>query len=90
MRTILGDRPTFDRNNIFELMGAEEATKGQTYAVAIGLTVVASVTKDIDWSAYVLDREHDDGVQYALDHGDKLPEAAARALFPGVEERYRR
>lgn len=57
------------------------------HMVLLDLKVVAIVTSGIDWAAYVSPGTA--SLADATSRGDKLPEAAARALFPGVEEPYR-
>jgi hypothetical protein len=64
------------------------------------VVVIASVTEGVDWAAYqdamaVVSsrRPHQDIRAYLVDraskHGDKVSEAEARALFPGIDLPYR-
>ena len=58
----------------------------------VGIAIVASVTKSIDWAAYI---GADDGysedacLQWTARHGSKLSEEDARHLFPDIELPYR-
>jgi hypothetical protein len=58
-----------------------------------GITMVASVTENIDWTAYI---GADDGweedacIKWAADYGAKLSECDARHFFPGINLPYRR
>lgn len=57
-----------------------------------GITIVAVITEDIDWAAYI---GADDGweeeacIKWAADYGAKLSESDARYIFPSIELPYR-
>ena len=59
----------------------------------INIAVVASITKEVDWAAYIgandspTERE---ALHYTAKHGSKLQEADARYFFPNIELKYRR
>ena len=89
MQTILGNRVAWDRNSEGAILNPEELPQGSVYAVTVEVTAVAVITTGIDWAAYYDDLGTLEDKDIAT-HGAKLPEAAARALFPDVEERYRR
>ena len=74
-------------------MGRElvEARYWNTCGVAIA--VVAVITKDIDWAAYIGATKpvgiRDDTIQWTRDWGAKLSEADARHFFPNMTLPYR-
>lgn len=56
------------------------------------IAIVACVTKDIDWAAYIgadNSQTEDDTLHYAAKYGCKLSEKDARYFFPGIELPYR-
>ena len=58
-----------------------------------GIAIVAVVTGDVDWSAYVGadDGQHEAACcQWTADKGDKLREVDAKYFFPKIELPYRR
>ena len=57
---------------------------------ALHMHVLVAMTTRIEcaWAAYIGPVEgvnHDLEFEYVLDHGDKLPEEVARALFPSLD-----
>ena len=57
-----------------------------------GIVVVASITEDIDWAAYIgADNgwSEQDCIEWAKDYGSKLSESDARHFFPNVTLPYR-
>ena len=56
------------------------------------IAIVAVVTKDIDWAAYIgADNSYteDETLNYVARRGCKLTEKDARYFFPGIELPYR-
>ena len=58
------------------------------------LAIVACVTKDVDWAAYIgtdaPDSYHeDDTLKYVAEHGCKLSEKDAEHFFPEIKLPYR-
>ena len=74
-------------------MSVEEAEKWQPLtryrALSSRVLVVATTRIECSWAAYcdaVPGSVHRDEWQYVLDHGAKLDESVARALFPLFDE----
>jgi len=60
----------------------------RSYALATCVLVVATSRVEGTWCAYCNDvpgRSHQHEIQGVLDHGDKLGEEVARAMFPEFE-----
>ena len=58
----------------------------------VGIAVIASVTKDIDWAAYIgADNGYSEAtcLQWTAKHGQKLREVDARYFFPEINLPYR-
>ena len=58
-----------------------------------GIAIVASVTEDIDWAAYIgadNGQREDACLQWTAERGAKLSEADARHYFPEIKLPYRR
>lgn len=57
-----------------------------------GIAIVASITEDIDWAAYIgADNGYSelDCLEWTRDFGAKLSEADARHFFPNIKLPYR-
>jgi len=57
-----------------------------------GIAIVASVTKGVDWAAYIgADNGYSENacLQWTAKHGSKLLEKDARHLFPNISLPYR-
>jgi len=74
-------------------LGSKEVREGRYWNSGYGVCIMASITKGIDWAAYIdADngyREHD-CMRKTLESGSKLSEADARHFFPDIELPYRR
>jgi len=62
----------------------------------VGIAIVASVTKGVDWAAYIgasadINFTEEETIQYTLKYGNKLSEADARYYFPDlyIKQNYR-
>jgi len=67
--------------------------RGRYWNCDAGIAVVASVTQDIDWAAYIgADNgcSEEDCIQFTSDYGAKLSEKDARYFFPDIKLPYRR
>ena len=58
-----------------------------------GITIIASITEDIDWAAYIGTDdgwEEEAGIRWTAKYGAKLSERDARHFFPDIKLPYRR
>ena len=71
----------------------KEALEGRYFcANGFSLAIVASITKSIDWAAYIgadHSRDKDATLLFVKDSGCKLSEEDARHFFPDIELPYR-
>ena len=70
-----------------------EALEGRYFcANGFSLAIVASITKNIDWAAYIgadQSRREEDTLDFVKAYGCKLSEEDARYFFPDIELPYR-
>ena len=63
-------------------------------ANGFSLAIVASITKSVDWAAYIgsqdsKDKSEEETLQFVLERGCKLREEDARYFFPDINLPYR-
>ena len=72
-----------------------EAIEGRYFnANGFSLAIVASITKGIDWAAYIgshssTNRSEEETLHFVKDKGCKLSEKDARHFFPDIQMPYR-
>ena len=70
-----------------------EALEGRYWnANGFSLAIVASITKNIDWAAYIRadqSRTEEETLNFVKAHGCKLSEEDARYFFPEIDLPYR-
>jgi len=72
----------------------QEALEGRYYnANGFSLAIVASITKKIDWAAYIgscsSQVSEEETLQFVKERGCKLSEKDARHYFPNIDLPYR-
>ena len=73
-------------------LGEQQKIKGRYWNDGMGIAIVAVVTHDIDWAAYIgTDNGYSEAncINQVAEHGNKLSVKDAKHFFPDIKLPYR-